>query len=782
MWERTRAMEPGLPGLPAAPGYASTIAAHFSGTYPRMVVEKKTSIRGDRPRSVTPSSASSRSPSRSPSSSFLRSPSRGAASRHSDNNGALSESDLARHKSNQRKERACIYWLDDCNDSPNYGSDKECHHCHRPLKDHYPRPECTKCREDFADRNERCNKCGLKAKRHRKRGGADGGSGGSSSRGRDRQPKPSLNGVRHVDHDPSNPTTMRREYDTMDDKKFKMPSLKDFPLFQATEALSDPYTFLRELERSLALYRVPRSRWFDVLVNRLPEEHLKAWFEQHCSAPDHAWEGTGGIKDLFLQQTRYAHHENAVEEKLNRLANVGYHDLDNYMLLFQRYMNQLRYNPKDKSVIKLFMKKLCKPVRRQIDNLQIVKAASNGGETEPITDVRQIINACHVIARNVNVYADAGDASRERSQSRQPRSKRRDRDDSRPASRPASRKQRRNSDAASNKTKPRRSNTRPRSVKREQRKANVLRTDNSSDDDDDTRAVAGVSADDYRGTPARPMAAPGQGGRNKQPKAQQFVRQQRPGGAQPSSSSSSSSSSTSSSSSGNAPCSHCGIMGHNESHCYRAHPELRRRASGGRRANYVQHVQVVDNTPCVATVMQTPVSTKRWIKLYLRDSRQTYYPLVDTGANTSILSWRVAQRVSARMHRHPKRLQITLADGSKQELMGKVHLRFIVQMETESGIREVSMAKTFEVYDIVPDLILGSDVIPSLFPSDDILNYISPPAVQQGAPVVLEDREHRQAQNAMRVEDDDDDEEIDMGLRTSTSSAAASTTTSSSQQ
>jgi hypothetical protein len=103
-------------------------------------------------------------------------------------------------------------------------------------------------------------------------------------------------------------------------------------------------------------------------------------------------------------------------------------------------------------------------------------------------------------------------------------------------------------------------------------------------------------------------------------------------------------------------------------------------------------------------------------------------PLTDTGADFSIIDKDLVKRLKLQITRVNDGTLIQLADKSKVKRIGYVTM---VLSFIKHGVKQqekVRMKKRFEIMDCNQSMILGVDVIPTLFPNDEIKHYIIQPA------------------------------------------------------
>ena len=118
------------------------------------------------------------------------------------------------------------------------------------------------------------------------------------------------------------------------------------------------------------------------------------------------------------------------------------------------------------------------------------------------------------------------------------------------------------------------------------------------------------------------------------------------------------------------------------------------------------------------------------------------YPLLnDTGAQLSAVSLQLIRR--HRLHysvhgpRHNDPQYILLADRNKKvKRIGTINLPVSIQFSGGKHRAPYTCSKTFEVIDMKYDFILGVDILPHLFPTDDIMNYILLPSKIASPPVI----------------------------------------------
>jgi hypothetical protein len=115
---------------------------------------------------------------------------------------------------------------------------------------------------------------------------------------------------------------------------FRLPSMDNFPMFRDKhdKLLSDPYEFLRQLERKLVLYGVPKSRYGAVLVARMDTRLVQDYIEHNILASTSSW---SRIKDKFMQQYTDPVSRNELLEQLHHCTQRGNERVQAYVERFQ---------------------------------------------------------------------------------------------------------------------------------------------------------------------------------------------------------------------------------------------------------------------------------------------------------------------------------------------------------------------------------------------------------------------------------------------------------------
>jgi hypothetical protein len=277
---------------------------------------------------------------------------------------------------------------------------------------------------------------------------------------------------------------------------------------------------------------------------------------------------------------------------------------------------------------------------------------------------------------------------------------------------------------------------------REKRQRQKVRNQHASQSEKKKKGrVTGVTAKDFSGAPPQAMAQPGQGGNKNgknRGKTQSFVRQQQPTFTQSSNvrtANNSPSSTTTSKNNGSSSCEFC-PGGHERNRCpvygmvkkmaeakgRRFTPDLLRKVVGA-----CNHVSATPSSSTPAL----PISAfpeQQYRLSALLSSGDVLDPLIDTGADFSIINKDLVKRLNLKITHVDDDTLIQLADKSKVKRIGYVT---IVLSFIKHGIKQqekVRMKKRFEIMDCNQSMILGVDVIPTLFPNDEIKHYIIQPA------------------------------------------------------
>lgn len=116
--------------------------------------------------------------------------------------------------------------------------------------------------------------------------------------------------------------------------------------------------------------------------------------------------------------------------------------------------------------------------------------------------------------------------------------------------------------------------------------------------------------------------------------------------------------------------------------------------------------------------------------------------LLDTGAEFSAISSKLVEKHNLHIFKPQagETKYITLADSSKHVArVGFVVLSITVHFEGGKPREPVVCRKRFEVLNMSYDFILGVDIIPQLFPTDDILDFLVRPAAIASDAVVVDE-------------------------------------------
>ena len=144
---------------------------------------------------------------------------------------------------------------------------------------------------------------------------------------------------------------------------FKMPPKSEFPRFRATKLLEDPEHFLRLLERALVLHSVPRNMFERVLIQACDDELISRWVEETVIPSAYAWEET---RSEFITKWENPTLRDKLKKQLDARTQKKNESVSDYAEDYRRLLHRLHISETDAYVITQMQRGFIDPIRQQM--------------------------------------------------------------------------------------------------------------------------------------------------------------------------------------------------------------------------------------------------------------------------------------------------------------------------------------------------------------------------------------------------------------------------------
>lgn len=136
-----------------------------------------------------------------------------------------------------------------------------------------------------------------------------------------------------------------------------------FPTFNEDD--DDPHIFMKKFEDSILLSGAPPKMWNVILKTQVTDLTLQKWVDENSRL---IWAGPGGMRELFIRRTKRPDYEVKLREKLAKLRNRSLSDLHAYFRDFIECCYLLNYDMSSNKVIEDCEAGLCTQVQKAIQN------------------------------------------------------------------------------------------------------------------------------------------------------------------------------------------------------------------------------------------------------------------------------------------------------------------------------------------------------------------------------------------------------------------------------
>lgn len=501
---------------------------------------------------------------------------------------------------------------------------------------------------------------------------------------------------------------------------------KAFPLFKI--GVDDPFEFLKKFERQLFLQNQSQDRWNYILEDRAGDQNTQRWVNENISK---TWLGEKGMRESFIRHVIPGDYEDNLRKRLAKLRNTDVTELQAYFREFRELCYLLGYDFSDKKIIKDCERNLCIQAKYVLQQYRLTYYTITGQITHSFQSLDELERHAVVALRDVTAlplksgdfsqgtYPNKG-KSRKRKQSgssqgvkalsvdeiqaiavqaataivtgQQPPAKSQQRSGSR---KPKRQRRNKNAPAAQAVT-----TTTPSTTTQQQPPVaqQVGPTNNSGQQSGNSRGKRGGRGG-FRG---------GRGGR---------------GGNQAGGQNANQSQSTTPSLKGR--CFACHETGHLIKDC--PHIDFDKIP----KACYTS-IPILNNLKQIDRNFDTEkINLESEQKIMLAKlaagGQQLYEILADSGAQLSLISKRLVKQLRLHVFKPTGPKFIQLADKSQVHRKGFVVLPLTVLFPGTER-KPVVLRQQFEIMNIAPHFIFGTDVLPSLFKNDEFTKYMVPHA------------------------------------------------------
>jgi hypothetical protein len=472
--------------------------------------------------------------------------------------------------------------------------------------------------------------------------------------------------------------------------------LKNFTKF-GDEGFKDPKTWIRQLTIQLRVNQVPTDKWNSYLYMLVEQPTLQQFIHDNIIVRDLPWEGTK-VGDacstaVFIANAQRPEHVEKLRQQLKRLTNTSVFDIVEYCNRYQQLARDLGYDSNTRSVIDDCEMRMCSSVREAIANVRAIKQLEHPSVVYQFETLDELVNIAKSLTQN---FITGRLGKSDERDSKRPFNKRkrgeRDSKDDRP----------KESSSSSSSQKPQHQRDRRGSKKDKGKKHFKKKGDRQA-------KMRGVSSADFKKD--HPGSGPQKTGKaNKQGKASKFV---------------GSLDNKQVKNEETRSCHHCGTVGHLQRDC----PDTQKQSDSKPRSKFMHAAPSMTNVRPAIPHGSLLESLQRSVFLKLGDQPTLYQCLLDTGANFSAISSKLVRKHHLHVFHPPatEQQQIQLADGRHVKRIGYVQLRAKLYFPS-SKKQAKEIVKKMEVMQTVNDIILGTDILSDIFPSDEIMNYVGGPA------------------------------------------------------
>jgi hypothetical protein len=513
---------------------------------------------------------------------------------------------------------------------------------------------------------------------------------------------------------------------------YRLPSLDQFPKFRdpKDKQMLDPSLFFNRLERAFELYTVPDRLKQRVLIACVKDELMQKWVEDNIVAPKLDWSTT---KDVFTVKYTDAQLINDLVEELDSLTqNIG-ERVHSYGEKYTELLTRLRYPLTSPSHVFACERGFVPEIRKEMARVKAQKSLANDNKPFEFDSITSLLNAAQQIEKGLNPAhsrrsrTTTTTTAKPTSHTTSSTFKRRHRDTSVSNVESVTKTPRLASESTSDSKRGRDSNP-----GRQGGRNTASQHDNSSSSVTNITANRGRSfRGAYRGRGSfrgRGRGGQNSGGSSSNSGSTTVIKQENRSSRPP----------LSSPKQFSGKCFVCSEPGHRAVECpTRAH------------VNMVGQSSVDRSIPI-------PIHSKQ-----LRHSMFITSPLLpgchhvmnDSGAQMSLISLRLARKNHLFIHKpSPNDITyITLADRSQHVArIGYVNIPVTINFHGGRPRAPFKCQKSFEVLNISYDFILGVDILPQLFPTDEIMDFLLLPSIIS-SPAVIVTEEDEQDRFGMRV-------------------------------
>lgn len=474
-----------------------------------------------------------------------------------------------------------------------------------------------------------------------------------------------------------------------------------YDMFPKFTTKSDPYEFMSQFEDAIKLTALPKDRWVPLLKHVVEDIYLKQWITETFVDVNMPWMGDKGVKNLFLLKTVPPNYQPKLQAELSRLRNYDLKDLQEFFMKYRDKCYKLNYNMSDARTVHECEFKLCKEVKEFLRNYRISKLSVSGetADKPEFSSVQALQEAAEMILR-IPVHNYSKDKNN-----------------------------------SNDKDKTEKSNKSRRFRRFNKNKNESDKSEKKSDNDTDkkekkkNKSSKFANVEEDKSAQVNKITQQSDFNMHKSKNNTDFSKKQ----------------DNNKNSEEKRKCFKCGKQGHLKKDC----PE-KQKAKDNKPAKFSYFSANFDRG-----IEFNAMSMRKVLVIKIFKNNDLFMPLLDSGAELSLISARLANKLRLHVFKPQGSKHIKLGNKSLVARNGFVILPITV-MFPGTKRKPIVIKQQFEVFDCEPEFVFGVDVLPTLFPNDEFTGYMMPPASITRKPIVQQNQFSVQDENNhMDVEDED---------------------------
>jgi hypothetical protein len=175
-------------------------------------------------------------------------------------------------------------------------------------------------------------------------------------------------------------------------KSFKMPAREQFPTFRDhnDDDMRDPRLFFRKLVRCIRYHEVPPNRYLSLLVTCMPDDLLAAWVEDNIVKENLPWNKS---MELFTAKQTDTNLESQLVSKLAAIRMYPSERSYKYIERYTTLLNRLGYSVKAHDRVVDCERGLTSPLRNKLAEFKASQHAATGNtyECKSIMHLRDLV-------------------------------------------------------------------------------------------------------------------------------------------------------------------------------------------------------------------------------------------------------------------------------------------------------------------------------------------------------------------------------------------------------